>query len=223
MRFNLWIAALMLPAAYAILVFGEGMVERSDQLSKRGVTTIAQVERGWTEHTRNSPIEWLEVTYQAEGESYTVAGSVTQNTRLNAVREGTIEIRYFKDDPSVFEFGPGSATLELWIVRGVGLLVFLIGAYWLWKGLTRIRQLFWLEKHGTRERRHVKRVDETGWNTKDWEFRLVWSDPDGSEGRSLMASEYRLKAHPPGSEIDVLRDPAGRVPSAWVGDLAIWP
>ena len=65
----------------------------------------------------------------------------------------------------------------------------------------------------------IEHKDVSGSKSNKKFYRLVWEDPDGNRGETLNLPADEAAQYPVGSELELVRDPAGKLPSQWAEHL----
>lgn len=229
MRSYGWVGALLFALGLALAIAFAVLWSLSVRLWADGESTEAEVT-GAYETTRRSPgqpvstVYEVAVRYVVDGETHEVRKPVPrwfyERVRNDGEQRETIRVTYVASDPGQVEFVRGRyGRLAQWLL--VGAVVALAGGgVWARRAWRRAGEVIALRTTGTRCTVPVKRLLDTTFNHDGVrQYRIVWAEPDGSEGRSYMIAKERAERHPPGSEIEIYRDPGGRLPSVWAGDI----
>ncbi|MBI1172173.1 hypothetical protein GC209_12290 [bacterium] len=218
-----WFHALFLTIGLAVAAPAEVMFERAWRLQMGGAEVSGQVLRLWqgTQSCGRSNLDicttW-NVAYGFDAGGWRTTQTSVSQDLYDTLREGgPIAVRYVLADPTINEVDFG------WTFFG-GMLLFLFalafGVTGFWGLRVRARraaQMVLLRDTGTPRRAEVTGLEATRTRVNGRALcHLVWRDETGAMGKSAPRRSDRLP--PPGAEITVYADPAGRLPAVWKGD-----
>lgn len=229
MRSYGWVGAIILAIGLSLAVISLFVSALDTRFAAEGVTVEAEVVSATARDNSGvgqpvSMVYEVTVRFLVDGETYEVSKSVPRwfydYAQPIGMEEGTIEVTYAATDPRTVEIVRGRyAKITRWLRLGafVGLFA---GGYWTWTALKRANAVLRLRKSGARISVPVTRlIDTTYSHAGIRQFRIAWAEPNGGEGKSYMLPQESAEKHPPGSEIEIIRDPSGNLPSVWAEDL----
>lgn len=229
MRSYGWVGAIILMIGLVMAVISVFVSNLDSRFATDGVTVEAEVV-GATKRDNSRPGQPVSIVYEVrvrylvDGETHEVTKSVPRwfydYAQPIGMDEGTIKVTYVSSDPGNVEIVQGRYTrITRWLRLGafVGLFA---GGYWTWNALKRANAVLRLRKSGERLSVPVTRlIDTTYSHAGIRQFRIAWAEPNGGEGQSFLLPQETAEKHPPGSEIEIIRDPTGRLSSVWAADL----
>lgn len=222
-RFYGWAASLLFAFGIVAAAAAISFAQRDTRMDRDGVEIEANVVTTWSHRNPNRSFH-VEVAFFVDDIEYVHAASVTEDFMTYAAERGSVPIRYWANDPSVVELQRGQVSNWVWWSVALALVGLFGGAYWCWRVWNRVAAMRWLETFGERLHLPVLARAKTGTTVNQVEqYHLIWEEPDGTRKQSFMNDPKRFELYPEGTEIEILRDPSGKRPSIWVGDLDVWP
>lgn len=210
-----------------VLLFFTAISQLSLSDAKRfeaeGQTATATVSEKYTTTSRDSDGDvdtdyWLSFSY-VTSDRQEIDKTTTVGTKLYRSVEvgGTFDLLYLPSQPDRVETRPGSNRTMSRFTQGFALafgLVWLVGLWvvgrWAVAG-ARAR------KYGTRHRVQVQEVRRTNVKINNRpRYRLIWQEPGGGQGRSLLQRHTAVRDFKPGDQIDIYQ---GLKSGWWIGDV----
>lgn len=218
-----WGAAILVLPMLVIGTLYYFSARETNRLSAEGGDAVAVVVSKDILISRDSDgdrVRTYNVVYRfaVDGQTYDDDEDVTKSFYNSMTVGDEIPMRYWTKDPNVSEITVGGSAFVTKVFMIVGLihvglvLLFGFGAFRRAKGLAYLRD------HGYRREFTVREVRDTNVKINHRRmYRIVWNESDGREGASFLHRERDLPTE--GSEIIVLIDPDGRLPSVWENDV----
>lgn len=211
-RHFIWVPAVPLAIALVLVLFARNQFDTAGRLALHGTEGVAVVTEREIRTTRDregrTSTEYrLHYRFQPLSGPEITARRTVRRTTYEAVQTGSeIAVQYIAHDPAVHEIEPGAAHRTGMVLSLIALPLGLTGlGLALWTGRRKL-SLFRAARHGEVRQARVTGHEPT--NTKingRPQYRLLWQDAAGKDGRSSMR---RLDALPaPGSVIVVYIDP----------------
>jgi hypothetical protein len=200
-------------------------LQQAKRFEAEGQAAEATVTDKYTTTSRDadgdtSTSYWLVFNYRTS-DRQEIEKTTTVGTNLYRSVEvgGTFELLYLASDPEKVETNPGSNRSMSRVTQGMALV---FGLIWL--------AGFWIvgrwavagaraRTYGSRHRVKVTELRRTNLRVNNRPcYRLIWEEPGGGEGRSLLQRSATVKGLKPGDEIDIYE---GLKSGWWVGDVGV--
>ncbi|MSU88630.1 hypothetical protein GE300_03220 [Rhodobacteraceae bacterium 2CG4] len=220
-----WIA--LIPLLIAAVTGGIAMSEgrKAARLAGDGAVAVATItDKRITVTTDSDGDETtryhLDFAFAAERRDFRMSTTVGRGF-YNRLQVGeTTALRYWRPDPAVNEIEPGATTRTVWVTKIASALALAAGLFWIQRCWRRARRALRVRDRGVRRRATVIGHLDTGVSVnKVRQYRLLWRDETGAQGRSWHLPRKRLHDWPEGAELTVYADPAGRLPAVWDRDV----
>ncbi|NNU81352.1 hypothetical protein HMH01_12980 [Halovulum dunhuangense] len=206
----------------AIAMFEGRKIER---LEREGADTTAVVTGKRIEETRDSDGDrrysyHVDFDFGHETRSYSGSEAVSIGF-YNAVNAGdTLPLRVWSVDPTVNELEPGSTAQAVLIGKILSVIGLVGGGLWFERVWRRARAAIRVRETGERRTAEVFAHEDARMKKNRVRYhRLVWRDEKHDTGKSLPMAEARIVQFPPGTQVHVYADPAGRLAPVWEGDV----
>jgi len=165
---------------------------------------------------------WLMLEYVAQGGGeITITETANSSEYRRAALDAPFELLYLESEPRTVELTAGSNRQGSKIVQVIALI---IGALWLvgfwiiggW-AVSAVRA----RRFGLREEVAITEVRRTNFKVNNKpRYKLIWTDGQGREGKSLMRKWSDVESFRPGDHIEIYQ---GVKVSWWVGDIGERP
>ena len=214
---NGWLPGLIGIGSIATALLAIVFVTVSDLRRSGSVTADARVIEASTVGLGSKTEYRLAVSLEVDGQTYSASRYVHWDFHREAEGRETIPVQYDPANPNRIWIVPIRSEPWYGTMRTGGVVLAMLMALWcrsIWKLAG--RTVATLE---TGERRMVpvtSHVDMSGSKNDNSRIAITWLDPGGTEQKSnAMAAEEAAK-YPVGSDIEIVLDPDGKLPSRWV-------
>ncbi|MFK7940684.1 MAG: hypothetical protein AB8B82_14985 [Roseovarius sp.] len=198
-------------------------LQAAQRFETEGQTATATVSKKYTTTSRDSDGDvttqhWLGFSY-VTSDKQDIDTLITVGTRLYRSVEvgGTFDLLYLPSEPDRIETRPGSNRTVSRFTQGAALVFgmawltgFWIVARWAVAGVR-------ARKYGQRHRVQLTEIRRTNLRINNRpRYRLIWQDPDGGQGRSMLQRKASVSALRAGDTVDIYQ---GIKSSWWIGDV----
>jgi hypothetical protein len=211
-----WFAVYGLVLALIGVVTLANAVRDTLRLKQEAEQTLANVLALEVNGIRDSKRFNVRFAFLHDGVWYENSADVPEEVFSGLQVEDRIAVRYWRQDPGLVRLNavPDPTVLFLILTWGGFSLFSLV---WTYGVLRAPSQAFWLSRNGIALRAKVTRAEKAEDEGKSESYRAVWIEPGGRTGKTSAHPASKLP--PVGSLITILKDPTGKRPSVWEGDI----
>ncbi len=218
-----WFVLVAFLFVFMLTFFSAASLQLAKRFEAEGLSTTGFVadkyERIETDSDGDrTTVYYLEITFDTRREQPVTVTRSVGFSKYNASEKGApIPVLYLESQPSEIELEPGENRSASVATRYIALVFGLLGLGGLWFAGRRSVAGARARAYGQMYRAKVIRHHRTAISVnKKRLYRLVWSNPDGTEYQSLGYPANLLRAFKPGAEITVY---TGIKRDWWEGDV----
>jgi len=220
LRLGGWVCLVAAAGLLLLTLFSEISLRLADRLDAEAGYAWATITGKTALGDADDPDSYLvSFTYKRRGQGGLTAQAEVSEAFFSGARVGDERaIRYVLDDPGQIELEPGQHRRAGRILRYAALGLGLIGLIALWRLGQQTNRAILARRQGDKRLAKVTAIRDAGVEVNDAPMgRLVWLEPDGMTGESLMRGLDELRGtYRIGDEIVVFR--RGR-DAVWEGDV----
>lgn len=222
-----WFPLIIALPLLVVTLIGQLSHNTAQRFEEEGLSATAEVlSKFYTESTDSdgdtTRTYWFTLSFTTQSKQVIITKRSVNSSEYRSAKMGDeLEILYLRSDPEVTEVTHGSHAYGAKVAQ---IILLVIGVIWL--GLLWVTGRWTVEalrarRYGSREEAVVQEIHKTNVRVNNRpRYRLIWTDSNGKEGKSLMRKWADVDQFQRGDRIVIYQ---GLKRSWWVGDIGDRP